>query len=201
MKTFNNTCSICHGTNGVGSNQGPGIAGTELSPEVIAKRVRTSGSQSSDVYDGLTGGKMPFFAADRLSDDKLLDIIAFLKGSEAEVGDENTGESRVDLSLTNPISSCGSDHPSVGATLTFNTRYHRVAGTAKVVDNCTIHFDNFYFDGQGIDVRVYTGIDGDFNNGEIISKDMLGSPFSDGSASLTLPEGITLDSFNSLSHR
>ena len=199
MKAFNNSCSICHGVNGVGSNQGPGIAGTNLSAETIAKRVRTSGSQTSDVYDGLTGGKMPFFTADRLSDESLNDIIAFLQGSESETDPTNTGETRVDLSLSNISSNCGSDHALVGTTLTFSTKFHRVSGTATIIDNCTIHFDEFNFDGQGIDVRVYTGIDNDFTNGQIISKDMLGSPFDNGSASLTLPEGITLDEFNSLS--
>ncbi|MFK7827361.1 MAG: DM13 domain-containing protein [Oligoflexales bacterium] len=199
MKTFNNSCSICHGANGVGSIQGPGIAGTSLTGEEIAKRIRTSGSQASDVYDGLTGGKMPFFTADRLEDKDLRDIIAFLQGSEAETETANTGESRVDLSLTNPSSDCGSDHSLVGTSLTFSTKYHQVSGTATVIDNCTIHFDNFNFDGQGINVRVYTGSDGDFGSGKIISKDMLGTPFNDGSASLILPEGTSLDDFNSLS--
>ena len=199
MKTFNKTCSICHGANGVGTIQGPGIAGTSLSEEIIASRIRTSGSQASDVYDGLTGGKMPFFSGDRLTDEEVINIIAFLKNSEAETDTANTGETRVDLSLTNPSSNCGNDHSLVGSSLTFSTKYHQVSGTATVIDNCTIHFDNFNFDGQGINVRVYTGTDGVFSSGQIISKDMLGTPFNNGTASLTLPEGISLDDFNSLS--
>ena len=96
-------------------------------------------------------------------------------------------------------SNCGSDHALVGKSLNFDTKFHEVAGTATMKDNCTILFENFTFDGQGVDVRVYTGQDGDFSEGKSISIDLLGKKFENGEAVLKLPSNATLDDFDSLS--
>jgi len=47
-------------------------------PQYIAGRIRMSGSQTSAVYPGLTGGVMPFWAKDRLSDAEVRDLVAFV---------------------------------------------------------------------------------------------------------------------------
>ena len=199
MRIFNSSCSICHGTNAVGTTRAPAISGTSLSRQAIAGRIRTSGSTQSDVYDGLTGGKMPFFASDRLSDSELIHILAYLENTEAANVEPVMSSVRVDISLANVTTECGSDHALVGKSLTFSTKFHQVAGTATVVDNCTIHLDSFTFDGQGIDIRVYTGSNGSFRAGQSISKDLLGMPFNQGSAILHLPLSVSLDDFDSLS--
>ena len=81
MVTFNQTCAACHGADAVGTQKGPSLAGSALSAESIAERVRLSGPTDS-IYPGLTGGRMPFWAQDQLSDQELKDIIAFIDATE-----------------------------------------------------------------------------------------------------------------------
>ena len=88
-EVFNETCAACHGTDGVGESLTFPIAGRGLDPQYIGARVRTSGPGSSPVYSGLTGGKMPFWAVDRLSDSELADMVAWLSQPEGTAdGDE-----------------------------------------------------------------------------------------------------------------
>ncbi len=75
---FDRTCIVCHGAGGTGSERGPRVAPSARSGEYMAKRIRTSGSKSSSVYSDLTGGVMPFWAKDRLSDDEVRDLVAFM---------------------------------------------------------------------------------------------------------------------------
>jgi mono/diheme cytochrome c family protein len=95
--TFNQSCVVCHGTDGLGSIRGPKIAGSTRRPEYIAGRIRMSGSPRSAVYSGLTGGVMPFWAKDRLSDDDVRDLVAFIAApaqptsSGTGGGDKNDG--------------------------------------------------------------------------------------------------------------
>ena len=195
--TFDRTCSVCHGAGATGTVRAPSLLGTPESPEFIALKIRRSGNPQSDIYPDLTPGRMPFWAPDRLSDDELRDIVAFLVESEAE-GPMITGE-EVDLSQPGAQTDCGSTHPLVGRSLTFVEKSHDVGGTATVVDDCTLRFDDFSFDGGGIDVRIYGGQNGNYDNGPNMSINMVGSAFDGGSAILRLPEGTTLDDFDGLS--
>ncbi|MEM9462360.1 MAG: c-type cytochrome, partial [Myxococcota bacterium] len=86
---FNQSCSACHGEDGIGSQLAIPVGGRGLDPEYVAQRVRTSGRTQSEVYNGLTGGVMPFWAADRLSDDELRDLIAWLEIEQAPVDPPN----------------------------------------------------------------------------------------------------------------
>lgn len=85
--TFNQSCVVCHGSDGLGTIRGPKVAGSVRLPQYIAGRIRMSGSATSAVYPGLTGGVMPFWAKDRLSDAEVRDLVAFI---QAPV-DPNTG--------------------------------------------------------------------------------------------------------------
>jgi mono/diheme cytochrome c family protein len=76
--TFNQSCVLCHGRDGLGTIRGPKVAGSIRLPEYVAGRIRLSGSQTSSVYIGLTGGVMPFWAKDRLSDAEVKDLVAFV---------------------------------------------------------------------------------------------------------------------------
>ncbi len=94
---FNHRCIVCHGENAVGTERAPQLAGTMLDPSYIATRIRTSGSASSRFYDGLSFGAMPFWGADRLSDQELRDIVVWLFMSELPGGqggddDDTTGD-------------------------------------------------------------------------------------------------------------
>lgn len=190
---FNESCVVCHGVDAGGTERAPSLSGSLLSASQIATRVRTSGATDSTVYDGLTGGRMPFWAADRLSDDELRDVIAFVLGNEGGSG----GGGPID-----GLRECESTHPKIGQVATFSTFAHQVAGTAVIVDDCTIRVDDFVFDGQGIDVRFYSGLGGDYLNGFSMSEADIRRPEGyDGSEVVyaQLPEGRTLDELDGIS--
>ena len=94
--SFNASCAGCHGEDGGGTERGLAIAGRPLDPEYIARRVRTSGRGDSSVYDGLTGGVMPFWAADRLSSEELVDIVAWLTANDGTADGPDDGDDGVD---------------------------------------------------------------------------------------------------------
>jgi thiosulfate dehydrogenase len=79
MELFNASCSACHGIDAKGTNQAPALYQTDLSRETIARRIRTSGPVDSATYPSLSGGRMPFWGEDRLSDAELLDLVAFVE--------------------------------------------------------------------------------------------------------------------------
>jgi mono/diheme cytochrome c family protein len=196
--TFNRTCVVCHGQSGVGTDLAPPIAGTPENADFIAAKIRRSGNQASSLYPELIPGRMPFWAPDRLSDDELRDIVAFLVQSEPPTEVMVTGD-EVDLSVADAQSDCGSSHSAVGQSLTFVGNAHAVAGTATIVDDCTIRLSDFSFDGGGIDVHVYGGHGGDYATGPDLSVNMVGTAFDGGEALVRLPEGVTLDDFDGLS--
>ncbi len=70
-----------------------------------------------------------------------------------------------------------------------------------VIDDCHLRFDNFNYDGNGIDIKVYMGSQGDFQSGTPISANMFNFPigYSGESFTLTLPPAVTLDDFDSVS--
>jgi len=96
---------------------------------------------------------------------------------------------------------CGSDHPLVGATAEFTTRFHDVVGTVTVVDNCTIQVSEFGYDGLGPQVYFYLGLDGNFNgpDARIIGEQLNGTVFVNDEIRLNLPGNVSLDDYNSLS--
>lgn len=190
---FNESCVVCHGVDAVGTERAPTLRGQFLDAETVAGRVRTSGSLDSAVYEGLTGGRMPFWAADRLSDEELLDIVSFVLGNDGGAGGGGgMGELR----------ECDSTHPKIGQVAQLETFAHQVSGDAVIVDDCTIRVDNFVFDGAGIDVRFYSGLGGDYAGGFSMSKEDIRRPEGyDGSEPVyaQLPEGRTLDELDGIS--
>ncbi|MDP6943568.1 MAG: DM13 domain-containing protein, partial [Myxococcota bacterium] len=164
---FHETCVMCHGDDATGTVRGPPLAGTGLTADYIALRVRTSGPSASPVYDDLTGGIMPFWSADRLSDDELLDIIAYVTTVEAAPVDP---EPEPEPDPEPEPSECEATHPRVGMTATLSTLFHGVSGVATIVDDCTIMLEQFHFDGNGIEVRVYAGQGGDYTSGFSVSE-------------------------------
>lgn len=190
---FNETCVVCHGLDAVGTDRAPALRGSRLDAETIARRVRTSGAIDSRVYDGLTGGRMPFWAADRLSDEDLLDVVAFVLANDGGPG----GGGPVD-----GLRECASTHPKIGQLAELSTFAHQVSGTAVIVDDCTIRVDDFVFDGGGIDVRFYSGLGGDYANGFSMSEEDLRRPQGYDGTELVyaqLPEGRTLDELDGIS--
>lgn len=194
---FNTRCIVCHGFDGGGTQLAPKITGFNLSAEYIANRTRTSGLTSSDTYTGLTGGIMPFWGVNRLSDAELVDIVAYVSA-----GAESNVMMGSDTPTSNANTGCTATNSKIGQTAQFSTLFHDVTGTATIIDDCTIDLTGFSFDGGGIDVRIYVGNNGQFREnagGFAISEDLVGIAYSGNTLRLTLPAGRSLDDFDSIS--
>jgi mono/diheme cytochrome c family protein len=219
---FDASCAVCHDEGGTGSQLAPPVAGLALDPSYIATRVRTSGRSDSAVYDGLTGGVMPFWGADRLTDDELRDIVAWLSmddgvadGGDEEPTSEGSGTEGGDADVDSggdPTSDGGTDtgdelpnncpatHERVGWIAELSTEFHDVSGVAEIVDDCTVVIHDFTYDGSGIDVRIYGGIGGDYDNGYAMTDDLLKPGGYDGVLlEAVLPEGRTLEELDGIS--
>jgi mono/diheme cytochrome c family protein len=208
--TFNGSCAVCHGTDGGGTERAPGVVGFGIAPELTAERVRLSGRRDSAVYPGLTGGVMPFWAADRLSDAELRDLVAYLaqiddsdtdgSGTSGTTADATTSTSTTTAETTGSGSGCTADHPRVGQTATLVPFAHDVGGVARVVDDCTIEITNFSYDGRGVVVEIYGAVAGNYDAGVSLSDDLTRpTPYSGDTLRLTLPEGVTLDDIDGVS--
>jgi cytochrome c2 len=195
---FNESCSMCHGQGAIGTVRAPQLAGVGLEGALIARRVRTSGRAESPTYAGLTGGIMPFWGADRLADDELRNIIAFLIASEMPMVDpEVDPEPDPEPGPTG----CGQTHPKIGQIAELQNRFHGVGGTAVVVDDCTIRIDSFDFDGNGINIQVYGATNGNYGDGFSLSDNLKNFPvgYEDATLTLTIPDGRTLDDLDGIS--
>ncbi|MFT7621325.1 MAG: cytochrome c [Myxococcota bacterium] len=193
---FNMACVMCHGTDAVGTERGPPLAGVGLPESYIVGRVRTSGPTNSPVYDGLTGGLMPFWGGDRLTDTEVKNLAAFVNTVAAPDPDTPDDPDPVD-----PGPFCDATHAKVGWTATLSTKFHGVSGTATIIDDCTIEVTEFAFDGNGIDVQVYAGTGGNYNAGFSVSEQLYNYPtgYSGDTLMLKVPAGNTLDDIDGLS--
>lgn len=196
---FNDSCAECHGTDATGTNRAPRLTGLTLQAEYIAERIRLSGLPTSPVYTGLTGGRMPFWGGDRLSDSELKDLVAWILSLQsAGGGDAGPRPDSGPVDVGN--SGCGTTHARVGQTATLTTRSHGVRGTARVVDDCTIVIENFFFDGAGVDVRVYGATGGNYRGGFGMGPDLLRAGGYNGETlTASLPAGKTLDNIDGIS--
>ena len=180
----------------------PHGAGDLLTAELIGRRVRTSGAEASPVYDGLTGGRMPFWSAERLSDDELRDLVAFLLGHDPPTAPPPPPSSPPSpLPPGGPMRTCASTHPKVGQTAELSRNAHGVGGQARVVDDCTIEISAFTYDGGGINVRFYGGLGDDYDNGFSMSESDLRRPlpYEGETVYAQLPAGRTLDDLDGIS--
>lgn len=69
--TFHWTCVVCHGDGASGTSLAPSLVfnpNAGLDTDFVRRQVRTSGNPNSVYGDVLTGGVMPFWWAERLSD-------------------------------------------------------------------------------------------------------------------------------------
>jgi cytochrome c len=194
QKRFNETCVVCHGEDAAGTQRAPSLAGRSLELDYIALRVRTSGSTNAPAYPGLTGGRMPFWSADRLSETELLDIAAYIETSMGN-GDPGPGGDP-----GGEVRDCESTHAKIGSTATLVEQFHDVGGVATIVDDCTIRIDNFTFDGNGINVQVYGGLNEKYSAGFSMSGDIRrAEAYAGETITVQLPEGMTLDDMDGLS--
>lgn len=215
---FNASCAECHGGDGVGTLRAIPVGDLDLDPRYIARRVRTSGTAASPIYDGLTGGVMPFWSAQRLTDAELLDLVAYLSTNYTEPPDDSgeppddSGEpddgseppddpdDRPEPDDPPEPTGCSATHPRVGQTAELQNFFHDVGGTAEIIDDCTIEITGFTFDGQGIDVQMYGGFEGMYEDGFSMSENLVrDDPYLGETIRFTLPEGQTMDDVGGVS--
>ncbi len=108
--------------------------------------------------------------------------------------DTTTGSTPTDPSM------CTANDPKVGWRAELVEYYHGVAGTAEIVDDCTITVTDFNYDGTGIDVRFYGATNGDWAGGFPLS-DNLHKPggYVNEALILTIPQGYALGDLDGLS--
>lgn len=95
---------------------------------------------------------------------------------------------------------CTSDHELVGRTAELSTLAHGVSGTITVLDDCSIEVTNFNYDGGGPAVYFYAGTDQNYRNDAFpIGPKLSDQQWADATILLVIPEGRSLDDFNSLS--
>ncbi|HGG57715.1 MAG TPA: c-type cytochrome [Nannocystis exedens] len=204
---FNQSCVICHGQDGIGTNQAPPVTGQGQAADYVARRVRTSGRADSSVYTGLTGGVMPFWAADRLSDDELRDLIAYLgildnatTSTTGETDGTTTGTTDGTTTGTTTGGECPTTSARIGWTATLETKFHGVKGLATIIDDCTVVITDFGYDGTGIDVRIYGAENSDYDNGYAMTDNLLKAGGYEGvTLTATLPEGVSMDNLDGIS--
>ncbi len=114
--------------------------------------------------------------------------------SSGEMGEQPTDQESM-------VNTCGTDHPLVGRSAEFSMLFHDVSGTVAVLDKCTLRVTNFNYDGGGPDVAFYAYFDGDYFHPDAfqIGDQLNGQRFDDQTLVLTLPEGKSLDNFDSIS--
>jgi mono/diheme cytochrome c family protein len=75
---FHNACVICHGAGARGTEIAPSLVEFELGADFIRAKVRLSGPRNTVYGPLLRGGVMPFWTRDRISDEQLEDLAAYL---------------------------------------------------------------------------------------------------------------------------
>lgn len=95
---------------------------------------------------------------------------------------------------------CDATHANVGLSGEFSTLQHGVAGTATIIDDCTIEIEGFTYDGQGVDTRFVIDLDDSFEDYTVISEALIpDGPYEGDTITVPLPEGLTLDDVGALS--
>lgn len=114
--------------------------------------------------------------------------LTHFKQSLSELNDDGSG-------------GCTANHPSVGFTGTFQTNSHNVAGSAHIVDDCTIEISSFDYDGGGPLVYFYGALNEEYSGSDsfAVGDRIDGQVFENSTITLRLPQGRTLDEMDGLS--
>ena len=130
-------------------------------------------------------------------------VIAQVNGEQVALVDTQTATAHLNQTLVDNqliTDGCTSDHPFVGRTVELSTRAHSVSGTVTVLNDCEIEVTNFNYDGGGPSVYFYAAQDRDYaGESFIIGQQLNGQQWANDRLRLPIPEGMTLDDFNSLS--
>jgi len=132
------------------------------------------------------------------SSSRFVDEVANLVSTSGATHTVLTNADIAQNNLLTSLSGCTNKHSTIGQTATLTTRSHGVAGKATIINDCTIKMTNFSFDGGGLDVLFYGGINGNYKSGIPLGEQLVGKKFNQATYLITLKKG-DLDKFNSLS--
>ena len=120
---------------------------------------------------------------------------------EKELTEMMDGSEELSEELSVQLRECTSNHVMVGQTGELSTLAHSVSGTITIVNDCTIEITNFNYDGLGLVVEVYAGVDDNYFPpvGFALSEDLAGTSFSNETYTVQLPTNKTLDDLNGIS--
>lgn len=172
--------------------------GLVLSDAAIASATGLSVNFSSDTFDADVGNLVANSGAAQVD---LVAGIDALENLQETLFVEGVQERPV-VELSNTGGDGPATHPLVGRSAEFVTRSHDVSGTITILDDRTIEISNFNYDGGGIAVYLYNGIGPDFRTpasqriGPLLNN---GTVYQNETFTVILPDGLTLDDFNSIS--
>ncbi len=132
------------------------------------------------------------------SSSRFVDEVANLVSNSGATHTVLTNADIAQNNLLTSLSGCTKTHSTIGQTATLTTRSHGVAGKATIINDCTIKMTNFSFDGGGLDVLFYGGINGNYKSGIALGEQLVGKKFNQATYLITLKKG-DLDKLNSLS--
>lgn len=174
-------------------------------------RLLQSLDEDSDVSDGIsfppevqsiTSDTQIDFGTDSF-DAQATAVVQQVMGDQAQLVDGDTATAHLTQTLiaNNLISDdCTSDHLFVGRTAELSTRSHGVTGTITILNDCTIAVSQFNYDGGGPAVYFYAGVGQNYaSNSFPIGPRLNGRQWVNDSLLLPIPEGMSLDDFDSLS--
>lgn len=104
-----------------------------------------------------------------------------------------------DAGDTSELRTCAQTHQKVGWTVRLTERFHGTRGLATLVDDCTITFSEFSYDGGGLDVRIRGAFAPDWAGGIKIGPQLLGTRRQSESFSVNVPVDRSLDDFDAVS--
>eukprot|EP01128_Nolandella_sp_AFSM9_P000793 TRINITY_DN10914_c0_g1_i1.p1 TRINITY_DN10914_c0_g1~~TRINITY_DN10914_c0_g1_i1.p1 ORF type:complete len:655 (-),score=114.59 TRINITY_DN10914_c0_g1_i1:132-2027(-) len=104
------------------------------------------------------------------------------------------------LLLSTVSAACVKSHPLVGYSGPLSTKAHQVAGTVRIVDDCTFEVLSFRYDGGGPAVYWWGGSPSLSNGAKVVDQLLSGINYRGvETESFTLSPGLTWDSFTKLS--
>ena len=101
-----------------------------------------------------------------------------------------------------PMTQAGDCDADAGAVATLSTLSHGVSGTVTILDDHTLLVEDFHFDGGGLSVYFYLGVDATpfaFQNGVLLGSQLVGTVFTGESLLLEIPAGVALEDYGAIS--
>lgn len=174
-------------------------------------RLLQSLDEDGDVNNGIT---LPLTTESITSDTELafgdaafeaqaLAIVASVAGDQVALVDTEAATMHLNQTLVDNqlvTDDCTSDHPYVGRSAEFSNFAHGIAGTVTILNDCEMEVTGFNYDGGGPSVYFFAATDRAYSGDSfIIGNQLNGQRWANDTIRLQIPEGRSLDDFNSLS--